>query len=159
MKRDTKNLIKLLKYYKKYKLLCFLVLVFSFTYAGISLLSPIYEGKLLGFFENFNKNKIIEIAILLLIIRIAIEIVTNIWSRIVLKLNGKVNFDLKRDMLESLMRFEMKNFDNTNSGLFISRLNKDTTELSELFDYITDDLSDVILNISFIVYVLFLNIY
>ena len=78
---------------------------------------------------------------------------------IVLKLNGKVNFDLKKDMLESLTNFEVKNFDNTNSGLFISRLNKDTTELSELFDYITDDLSGIILNISFIGYVLYLNVY
>ena len=59
-------------------------------------------------------------------------------------------------MLKSLTNFEIKNFDNTNSGLFISRLNKDTTELSELFDYITDDLSGIILNISFIIYVFFL---
>ena len=71
----------------------------------------------------------------------------------------KVNFDLKSDMLKSLTNFEVKNFDNTNSGLFISRLNKDTTELSELFDYVTDDLSGIILNVSFIIYVFFLNVY
>lgn len=159
MQKDTKNLLKMLKYYKKYKMLCFSVLILSLIYAGISLFSPIYEGKLLGFFENFNKSKIFEVAILLCIIRIIIEVVTNIWSRMVLKLNGKVNFDLKKDMLESLTNFEMKNFDNTNSGIFISRLNKDTTELSELFDYITDDFSGIILNVSFIAYVLFINLY
>ena len=159
MNKGTKNLVKLFEYYKKYKLLCFLVLIFSFSYAVISLFSPIYEGKLLGFFENFDKQKIFETAFLLLIIRIIIEIVTNLWSRTVLKLNGKVNFDLKKDMLESLTSFEMKNFDDTNSGIFISRLNKDTTELSELFDYVTDDLSGVILNVSFIIYVLFINLY
>lgn len=159
MKKDTKNLIELLKYYKKYKFLSIGVIILSLAYAGISLLSPIYEGKMLGFFEGFDKTNIIKIALFLLILRIIIEIVTNLWSRVVLKLNGKVNFDLKRDMLESLTNFEVKNFDNTNSGIFISRLNKDTTELSELFDYITDDLSGIILNVSFIVYVLYLNIY
>ena len=159
MKKDTKNLIELLKYYKKYKFLSIGVIILSLAYAGISLLSPIYEGKMLGFFEDFDKTNIIKIALFLLILRIIIEIVTNLWSRVVLKLNGKVNFDLKRDMLESLTNFEIKNFDNTNSGIFISRLNKDTTELSELFDYITDDLSGIILNVSFIVYVLYLNIY
>lgn len=158
-KKDIKNLQKLFKYYKKYKFLSIMVIVLSLGYAGISLLSPIYEGKMLGFFENFNKIKIFKAAAFLAILRIIIEIVTNLWSRTVLKLNGKVNFDLKKDMLESLTYFEVKNFDNTNSGLFISRLNKDTTELSELFDYITDDLSGIILNISFILYVLFLNIY
>ena len=159
MKKDTKNLIDLLKYYKKYKFLSIGVIVLSLTYAGISLLSPIYEGKMLGFFENFDKINIIKIALFLLILRIIIEIVTNLWSRAVLKLNGKVNFDLKRDMLESLTNFEVKNFDNTNSGLFISRLNKDTTELSQLFDDITDDLSGIILNVSFIIYVLYLNVH
>lgn len=159
MKKDTKNLIELLKYYKKYKFLSIGVIVLSLTYAGISLLSPIYEGKMLGLFENFDKTNIIKIALFLLILRIMIEIVTNLWSRVVLKLNGKVNFDLKRDMLESLTNFEVKKFDNTNSGLFISRLNKDTTELSQLFDDITDDLSGIILNISFIIYVLYLNVH
>ena len=159
MKKDTKNLIELLKYYKKYKFLSIGVIVLSLTYAGISLLSPIYEGKMLGLFESFDKTNIIKIALFLLILRIMIEIVTNLWSRVVLKLNGKVNFDLKRDMLESLTNFEVKNFDNTNSGLFISRLNKDTTELSQLFDDITDDLSGIILNISFIIYVLYLNVH
>ncbi len=159
MKSDTKSLFNLLKYYKRYKLLCILVIVLSFGYAAISLLSPIYEGKLLGFFENFDSDKIFEIAIILCGIRIIIEIVTNLWSRTVLKLNGKVNFDLKKDILESLTSFEMKNFDNTNSGIFISRLNKDTSELSELFDYITDDFSGIILNVSFIIYVLFINLY
>ena len=159
MKNDNKNLSKLVKYYKKYKFSSILVVILSLGYAGISLLSPIYEGKLLGNFENFNKENILKTALFLMALRIVIEIVTNLWSRVVLKLNGKVNFDLKSNMLESLTNFEVKNFDNTNSGLFISRLNKDTTELSELFDYITDDLSGIILNVSFIVYVSYLNIY
>ena len=159
MKNDNKNLSKLVKYYKKYKFSSVLVVILSLGYAGISLLSPIYEGKLLGNFENFNKENILKTALFLMALRIVIEIVTNLWSRAVLKLNGKVNFDLKSNMLESLTNFEVKNFDNTNSGLFISRLNKDTTELSELFDYITDDLSGIILNVSFIVYVSYLNIY
>lgn len=159
MKKDTKNLVKLYRYYKKYKFLSIMVIILSLVYAGISLLSPIYEGKMLGFFENFDKIGILRTALFLVILRIVIEIITNIWSRVVLKLNGKVNFDLKRDMLESLTNFEIKNFDNKNSGLFISRLNKDTTELSQLFDYITDDISGVILNVSFIIYVLYLNMH
>ena len=159
MKKDTKSLIKLFKYYKRYKFLCIIVIILSLSYAGISLLSPIYEGKMLGYFENFDKSNILKVAFFLMVLRIVIEIVTNLWSRAVLKLNGKVNFDLKHDMIESLTNFELKNFDNTNSGIFISRLNKDTSELSELFDYITDDLSGIILNLSFIIYVLYLNKY
>ena len=53
MKKDSKNLIELLEYYKKYKFLSIGVIILSLAYAGISLLSPIYEGKMLGYFENF----------------------------------------------------------------------------------------------------------
>lgn len=159
MKKNPNNLIRLFKYYKKYKFLSIMVIILSMGYAGISLLSPIYEGKMLGHFENFDKSQILKTALFLVLLRIIIEIVTNLWSRTVLKLNGKVNFDLKSNMLKSLTNVKVKNFDNTNSGLFISRLNKDTTELSELFDYITDDLSGIILNVSFIIYVFFLNVY
>ena len=56
MKKNTNNLSKLFKYYKKYKFLSIMVIILSLGYAGISLLSPIYEGKMLGFFENFNKK-------------------------------------------------------------------------------------------------------
>ena len=159
MEKKSNNLSRLFKYYKKYKFLSIMVIILSMGYAGISLLSPIYEGKMLGYFENFDKTQILKTALFLVVLRIIIEIITNLWSRIVLKLNGKVNFDLKSDMLKSLTNFEVKNFDNTNSGLSISRLNKDTTELSELFDYVTDDLSGIILNVSFIIYVFFLNVY
>lgn len=159
MKNSVSNLGGLIKYYKRYRFLSIMVIILSMGYACIALLSPIYEGKMLGFFENFNKYQILKMAIFLITLRIIMEIVINLWSIVVLKLNGKVNFDLKSDMLESLTNFEIKNFDNTNSGIFISRLNKDTTELSELFDNITDDLSNIILNISFIIYTFFLNIY
>ena len=78
MKKNTNNLSKLFKYYKKYKFLSIMVIILSLGYAGISLLSPIYEGKMLGFFENFNKNQILNTALFLVILRIIIEIVTNI---------------------------------------------------------------------------------
>ena len=50
MKKNTNNLSNLFKYYKKYKFLSIMVIILSLGYAGISLLSPIYEGKMLGFF-------------------------------------------------------------------------------------------------------------
>ena len=77
MKKDTKNLIELLKYYKKYKVLSIGVIILSLTYAGISLLSPIYEGKMLGFFEDFDKTNIIKIALFLLILYLKLKIFLN----------------------------------------------------------------------------------
>ena len=55
MRSDNNSLKKLFVYYKKYKFLSIMVIILSLTFAGISLLSPIYEGKMLSYFENFNK--------------------------------------------------------------------------------------------------------
>lgn len=154
-----RNLTKIIPYYKKYWTLLVLTVVFSLLYAGLSVLEPILEGNLLTAFTNLNFNYILKTALCLAIVGIVIEIVTNVWSMIVLKLNSKCNFDLKRDLIKSLTNIKVKDFDYTNSGVFISRINKDSKDLAELFDEITDDISIILLNVSFVIYSYFVNIY
>ena len=159
MKNKENNLRRVIPYYKKYWKLLILTIIFSFSYAGLSILSPILEGNLLTAFTTLDFNYILKMALYLAILGIVIEIVTNIWSMIVLKLNSNCNFDLKHDLIKSLTNIKVKNFDYTNSGVFISRINKDSNDLAELFDDVTDDISVVLLNISFVIYSYFVNIY
>lgn len=159
MKKQGSNLKKVIPYYKKYWTLLILTILFSLSYAGLSVLSPILEGNLLTAFTTLDFKYILKMAFYLAILGIIIEIVTNIWSMIVLKLNSSCNFDLKCDLIKSLTNIKVKNFDYTNSGVFISRINKDSYDLAELFDEITDDISVVLLNVSFVVYSYFVNIY
>ena len=159
MDKKDKSLKKLVPYYKKYILLVIMVIVLSIGYSAVSLLSPIYEGKMLGFFETFDKIQIIKTAVFLLVIRLIMEILLACWSKVVLKLNGNISFNLKCDMTQSLTNFEIKNYDNTSTGVFLSRISKDATELSKLFDCLTEDVSDIVLNAGFIIYVFFLNSY
>ncbi len=154
-----KNLKRIIPYYKKYWKLLILTVVFSLTYAGLSILLPVFEGNLLTAFTSLDFNNILKVAICLTITGISIEIVTNIWSMIVLKLNSNCKFDLKQSLLKSLTRIKVKHFDYTNSGVFIDRINKDSNNLAELFDEVTDDISVVLLNISFVIYSYFINIY
>ena len=154
-----KNLKRIIPYYKKYWKLLILTVVFSLTYAGLSILLPVFEGNLLTAFTSLDFNNILKVAICLTITGISIEIVTNIWSMIVLKLNSNCKFDLKQSLLKSLTRIKVKHFDYTNSGVFIDRINKDSNNLAELFDEVTGDISVVLLNISFVIYSYFINIY
>ena len=93
------------------------------------------------------------------IVLVGVEIVTDIWSKIILKLNSKVDFDLKHKLLTSLMNLQVKNFDGLNTGMFVARINKDSMVLSQLFDEISDSLTTVLLNFSFIIISFFINIY
>ncbi len=151
-----------MSFYKKYKLLVFFTIVLSWTFAGLNILVPILEGNMLANFtegESFNIRYILELALILVGVRIGIEIITHLWSMTVLKLNTKVDFDIKHSLLNSLMKLKSKNFDRTGSGVFVSRINKDSHDLAEVFDDITDDFSEILLNISFIIYTYFINIY
>ena len=157
--RQQNKLWKLLPYYKKYLKLIIITIILSFLYAGLSLLVPIFSGNLLASFSNFNSTTIIKIAIYLVVLRLFIEIVSKIWSTIILKLNNNVDFELKHNMMNSLIQLQVKNFDYTHSGIFIARINKDSSDLSVLFDVITDDLAQILLNVGFVIYSFFLNIY
>lgn len=78
IKKNTNNLRILFKYYKKYKFLFIMVIILSMGYEWISLLVPIYEGKMLVFFENFDKSQILKTGLFLMVLRIIIEVVTNL---------------------------------------------------------------------------------
>lgn len=93
MKKKEKNLTKVIPYYKKYWKLLILTIIFSFSYAGLSILAPILEGNLLTAFTTLDFNYILKMGLYLAILGIIIEIVTNIWSMIVLKLNSSCNFN------------------------------------------------------------------
>ncbi|MGN0961924.1 MAG: ABC transporter ATP-binding protein [Christensenellales bacterium] len=157
--KKKSELWKLVKFYKKYLKFLILTFILSGTYTALSVCSTILSGNLLDSFTNFVPENTVKIAIILCLTCIVIEGVTNLWSRTVLKLNSSVDFDIKQKMLESLMKLKIKNFDNLNSGVFVARINKDSYNLSELFDEITDDLSTILLNVSFIIYSFFINIY
>lgn len=159
METNKSSLKRIIPYYKKYWKLLILTVVFSLTYAGLSVLTPIFEGNLLTAFTTLDFKYILKMALYLAVTGVVIEIVTNIWSMIVLKLNSSCDFDLKRDLIKCLTKIKIKDFDYTNSGVFISRINKDSNDLSELFDDVTDDISTILLNVSFVLYSYFVNIY
>ena len=159
-KKSSKcELLKVVPYYKKYKLLLFLTVLFCTLYAVLSFFGTMLKGKLLDSFTNFTWQNSLLIAGIFTAVMVVLQVVTHFWSNVVLKMNSSVDFDLKHKMLESLMSLKIKNFDQLNSGVFVARINKDSYVLSEYFDTITDDLSVVVLNVTFLIYSFFLNIW
>lgn len=160
-KRNKKNreIFKIVPYYKKYLKLLIATVLLGFSYAVCSFFGTFFKGRLLDSFTNFELSNTLTIAGILCGVMIVVEIVIYFWSEVVLKLNTSVDFDLKHKLLKNLMRLKVENFDSINSGVFVARLNKDTLRLSELFDEIIDDFATILINVSFIVYSFFINIW
>lgn len=159
-KKEKSGLLKLIPFYKKNLKLVIAVLILSWVYAGFGFLGPVLEGQLLASFtKEINFKNILFIAGVYAVMKVATEIFINFWSISVLKLNGKVDYLIKEKMISKLICLKTKTFDTVNSGIFVARLNKDATALSELFDEVTDDLSTVFINLGFIIYAFSLNVW
>lgn len=152
-------LSKLKPFYIKHLKWLILVVFLSIVYAGIAFLTPVLEGQMLAYFTSLDFEKIIWFASFLLGALILKQFVTNFWSMTVLHLNSKVEFTIRQTLVNSIMRLKTKNFDEINSGILVTRLSRDTTVLAEFFDNITDDLSTVLMNVAFVVYSLFINVW
>ncbi len=157
--RGFKGLKKTFRFYKKYMGLFVLMIVFSLLGSGLSVLSPVFEGNMVDQFTKFNVDKIFYYACLSFTVIVLVQTVYTFWYMILIKLNKNVKTDIKHELITSLTELETQNFDKTNSGVFIARINKDSKELASFYNDIVDCLADILSNIGFVIYVAFLNIY
>ncbi len=157
--RGFKGLKKTFRFYKKYMGLFVLMIVFSLLGSGLSVLSPVFEGNMVDQFTKFNVDKIFYYACLSFTVLVLVQTVYTFWYMILIKLNKNVKTDIKHELITSLTELETQNFDKTNSGVFIARINKDSKELASFYNDIVDCLADILSNIGFVIYIAFLNIY
>lgn len=163
-KVDTgyRNLIKMFPFYKKFWKLMLAIIIFAALSAGLATLRPIYNGKLIALFtnvlrEDLDITKILIYACISLGIVFGLQILYYFWTQCAVKLQAKVKYDLKHDMIEKVVEITPKTFDSVNSGTFISRLNKDASELSDIFGRVIDFICDIISNFAFLLYVFFIS--
>lgn len=157
--RGYKGLKKTFKFYKRHLGRFVFIIILSLMGSGLSVLIPIFEGNMVAEFTSFNVEKILYYAILTLTVSVLIEIVYTFWRWIIIKLNRNVKMEIKHELVVSLTGLETQNFDKTNSGVFISRINKDANELAGFYNGVVDCFAEIIANVAFVAYIAFLNIW
>lgn len=157
--KGYKGLKKTFRFYKPYIGMFILIVLLSLLGSGVSVLSPIFEGNLVDQLTQFNLSKIIENAVWLFTVQVLAQMVYTVWYIILIRLNKNIKVDIKHELVTSLTGLETQNFDKTNSGVFISRINKDANELASFYNNVVDCLADILSNVGFIIYIGFLNIW
>ena len=153
------NLFKSFKFYKKHMKLLLGIIFVSLFGSGVSMLLPIFEGNIVTQFTETNFDRALFYAILTLAIGVVLEGSYMLWYQLLIKMNRKVKVDIKYQLINSLVDLETKNYDKTNSGVFISRVNKDANELSTFYNSFIDCIAEIISNFGFLIYVAFLNVW
>lgn len=157
--RGYNGLKKAFRFYRKYMGLFICIILLSLLGSGVSVLNPIFEGHMVDQLTQFNIEKIMYYAVCVFCVTVFNQMVYTVWYIVLIKLNKSVKTDIKRELIISLTELETQNYDKTNSGVFISRINKDANELSSFYNNVVDCLADIISNIGFIIYIGFLNIW
>ena len=157
-----RNILKMYPFYKRFWKLMLAIVIFAGLGAGLATLKPIYNGKLIALFtgvlkDDLNLQKILIYSLISLAIAIGLQIIYYFWTKYAILLQAKVKYQLKHEMIEKVADITPKTFDSVNSGTFISRVNKDASELSDLFGRVIDLVGDIISNFAFLLYVYFIS--
>ena len=153
------KLFKSFMFYKKHMKLLLSIIFVSLFGSGVSMLMPIFEGNIVTQFTETNFDKALIYGILMLAVGAVLEGTYMLWYQLLMRMNRKVKVDIKYQLINGLVDLETKNYDKTNSGVFISRVNKDANELSTFYNSFIDCIAEIISNFGFLIYIAFLNIW
>ena len=144
MKDLFKNL-KLIWQYAKYEKKHFVVLIIShLIWIACSVVLPILSAKIVVALSTSEINKIIIIALIILVIELVNSLVRYILNRSSLIIYKKTQTRLGIDLCKNILKLENKVLDSNSSGLFIQRLTNDTAKLADMFNYLFDTVSGII---------------
>lgn len=151
------NLKKAFKYAKKQKKAFIYYFVANVFLAVIGAIVPLLSAKeLLVLTDGFLKD-LLFISILVLCVELSRNIChalarkySQIFAREVLK-------DIQIDMANEVLKIETADLDKKSSGVFIDRLVKDTSRISDIFLQLNMSITDVITNIGILVAIFVIN--
>lgn len=154
------NLWKYLKYFKKYKLLCF-GFWFSLLITGvISFFSPLALGNVIS---NMTVTQDFDMAITWAFIFAGLEtfsiIVTLTRVPLFKKLENYVKRDVKLGIIKDSFNINIGEYEKLGNGAFITRLTNDLNSLATSFKSISETIVSFMSRIGFIVFVFVINIW
>ncbi len=158
MKKNN-NLKNAFKYAKKQKKAFILYFVANIALAIIGAIAPLLSAKELLVLTNGFLKDLLFISILVLCVELSRNIChalarkySQIFAREVLK-------DIQIDMANEVLKIETADLDKKSSGVFIDRLVKDTSRISDIFLQLNMSITDVITNIGILVAIFVINKY
>lgn len=143
-KKDLQLIKRAFKYAKPYKFRMFLSFILTLSSIASGLIHPLFWAKLItNMFEKDYitlRTNIICIAIIF-VLQMGIDYLQSYNSAF---LNENIMYDLKKDMYDKILNLPIKAFDETRAGEFISRMQGDSSTLSEI---ITSQLINAIIDV------------
>ena len=151
------NLKKTWQYAKKNKKPLYIYLVLSILLSIISSTIPIVSAKVLLNLTGNNSKQLIIVSVIVFLIEITRNIFRYFTSRMSQIFFRETLVDIQLSIARETIQLESKVIDNNSSGTFIDRLNKDSSDIADIFNWINSFLSDLLSNIGILIAVYIIN--
>ena len=125
----------------------------------IGAILPLISAKIILNITDGLINQLILSALAVLIIELVLYTMYFFKGRFYQKIYQKTLVNLQVDVARETLKLEVEEIDKSSSGLFIDRLNKDTSDISGMFMEYTYWISKVLSNIGVLVAIFILNKY
>ena len=128
------NMIKewkwIMKYAKKYRLMCFIYILFGFIATAMSLYISVASKYLIDSVVSHTKEKLVTSATIVIALTIFQFIFTSVSSWITAKVNSKVDNEIREDIYSHIVTADWQEIGKYHSGDLINRLERDASTVS-----------------------------
>ena len=150
--RNLKETWKLTIGSRKYLLGC---VIFTTLLSVTGAIIPTFTAKEILYINGSLWEKLIFIAILILVFELLVNIFRYLYRKLSQLFYRETLINIQTRLALETLSLETEEIDNNTSGLFINRLNQDTSKLADIFNSLIDVLSDIVTNIG-ILFAIFL---
>lgn len=152
------RVIYLKKYLLKVKKLMILLILIYIMISLVSIFNPIVSAKLLTSLTELNINQTYKFGTLFFLVSFMTVIFNKLAVKVLSYIEERLLYEIRCDMIERLMNYKIKNFDNSFSGEFLNRIKNDPQDIVSVFSIVQYNIFNIVTETFMLIYVFYLNV-
>lgn len=145
------------KYLLKVKKLMVLLILIYAMISLVSLFNPIVSARLLTSLTELNINQTYKFGTLFFLVSVMTVIFNKLAVKVLSYIEERLLYEIRCDMIERLMNYKIKNFDNSSSGEFLNKIKNDSQDIVSVFSIVQYNIFNIVTEFFMLIYVFYLN--
>ena len=145
------------KYLLKVKKMMILLILIYAMISLVSIFNPIVSARLLTSLTEFNINQTYKFGALFFLVSVITVIFNKLAVKVMSYVEERLLYEIRCDMIERLMNYKIKNFDNSSSGEFLNRIKNDPQDIVSVFSIVQYNIFNIVTEFFMLIYVFYLN--
>ena len=145
------------KYLLKVKKLMVLLILIYAMISLVSLFNPIVSARLLTSLTELNINQTYKFGTLFFLVSVMTVIFNKLAVKVLSYIEERLLYEIRCDMIERLMNYKIKNFDNGSSGEFLNKIKNDPQDIVSVFSIVQYNIFNIVTEFFMLIYVFYLN--